>query len=157
MAVAAVAAMVVAAVGAAAVGGVPLYKTPGAPVDARVDDLVRRMTLEEKVQQLVLPFGAKFPADYAKAGYNTTGLGATYPLHALPGEQWWETRNNWQRNAVENSRLGIPTSFIYERRCQLYCWPQYVPPGSIVNGSAALVSIVLVMVAHQLPLWWIGW
>ena len=90
----------------------PLYKTPGAPVDARVDDLVKRMNIEEKVNQLVLPFGSKFPADYAS--FNKSGLGGTYPLHALPGEQWWETRNNWQRNAVENTRLGIPTSFIEE-------------------------------------------
>lgn len=25
-----------------------------------------------------------------------------------------DTRNQWQKNAVENTRLGIPTSFIYE-------------------------------------------
>ena len=91
-----------------------LYNTPGAPVDDRVDDLVKRMNIEEKVNQLVLPFGAKFPADYVAAGFNRSGLGGTYPLSALPGETWIETRNNWQRNAVENSRLGIPTSFIEE-------------------------------------------
>jgi hypothetical protein len=90
----------------------PLYKTPGAPVNARVDDLVKRMNMAEKVRwpalnrpclptpsksppcnrapvcpertriqpplccqvnQLVLPFGAKFPADYAS--FNTSGLG----------------------------------------------------------------------------------
>ena len=93
---------------------IPLYQTVGAPIDDRVNDLVSRMNLDEKVNQLVLPFGAKFPADYVKAGYNTSGLGATYPLSSLPGEQWYETRNNWQRNQVENTRLGIPTSFIYE-------------------------------------------
>ena len=90
----------------------PLYKTPGANVNDRVDDLVKRMNIEEKVNQLVLPFGAKFPADYAS--YNTSGLGGTYPLTAQPGETAIETRNKWQRNAVENSRLGIPTSFIAE-------------------------------------------
>jgi beta-glucosidase len=90
----------------------PLYKTPGAPVDSRVNDLVKRMNIDEKVNQLVLPFGAKFPQDYQ--GFNKSGLGGSYPLTALPGEQWWETRNNWQRNAVENTRLGIPTSFIEE-------------------------------------------
>ena len=90
----------------------PLYKTPGADVDDRVNDLVKRMNIEEKVNQLVLPFGAKFPADYAS--YNMSGLGGTYPLAAQPGETAIETRNKWQRNAVENSRLGIPTSFIEE-------------------------------------------
>ena len=31
---------------------VPLYKDPRQPVNARVDDLLRRMTLDEKVAQL---------------------------------------------------------------------------------------------------------
>src|SRR5246500_1973168 len=31
----------------------PLYLDPSQPIDARVDDLVKRMTLEQKVQQLV--------------------------------------------------------------------------------------------------------
>src|SRR3954454_7754920 len=33
--------------------GKPLYLDPSQPVDARVDDLVKRMTLEQKAQQLV--------------------------------------------------------------------------------------------------------
>ena len=49
---------------AAAATPLPLYKTPGAPIEDRVADLVQRMSMEEKVNQLVLPFGAKFPADY---------------------------------------------------------------------------------------------
>ena len=31
----------------------PLYKDASQPVDARVEDLLKRMTLEEKVQQMV--------------------------------------------------------------------------------------------------------
>ena len=90
----------------------PLYKVAGAPIDERVNDLVARMTLEEKINQLALPFGAKYPADYVQ--YNRTGLGATYSLAALPNESWIQTRNDWQRWQVNNSRLGIPTSFIQE-------------------------------------------
>ena len=63
-----------------AIAATPLYKTPGAPIDDRVNDLVSRMNLEEKANQLVIPFGAKFPEDYIKAGYNISGLGGTYPL-----------------------------------------------------------------------------
>src|SRR5437764_3276593 len=33
-------------------GGAPLYKQASAPVEARVEDLLRRMTLEEKVAQM---------------------------------------------------------------------------------------------------------
>eukprot|EP00756_Hemistasia_phaeocysticola_P049593 Hpha_TRINITY_DN24108_c0_g1::TRINITY_DN24108_c0_g1_i1::g.9838::m.9838/K05349/bglX; beta-glucosidase len=85
---------------------VPLYKVPGAPIPERVSSLLALMTMEEKVAQLVLPFGAKYPADYVE--YNKTGLGATYPLPSV------EARNEWQRWQVEGTRLGIPTSFISE-------------------------------------------
>ena len=34
-------------------GGKPLYLDPSQPVDSRVDDLIKRMTLEQKAQQLV--------------------------------------------------------------------------------------------------------
>jgi beta-glucosidase len=104
-------------VSSAAYEAPPLYKTPGAPIDDRVADLVSRMNLQEKVNQLALPFEAKFPGDYQE--FNVSGLGATYPLAALPGEHWYETRNNWQRNAVQNTRLGIPTSFIAETPTRL--------------------------------------
>ena len=86
---------------------VPLYKVPDAPIPARVADLLSRMTLQEKLNQMALPFGADYPADYIQ--YNTTGLGATYPLSGGV-----DARNQWQRWQVENSRLGIPTSFIAE-------------------------------------------
>eukprot|EP00040_Diaphanoeca_grandis_P036271 m.230725 g.230725 ORF g.230725 m.230725 type:complete len:681 (-) comp33587_c1_seq5:791-2833(-) len=91
---------------------VPLYKQPGAPIPERVADLVQRMNLDEKINQLVLPFGAHYPQDYSK--YNVTGLGATYPLSSLGNESWWQTRNQWQSWQVNSTRLGIPTSFIAE-------------------------------------------
>src|SRR4029077_10705223 len=34
-------------------GGAPLYKDPAQPIEKRVDDLVSRMTLEEKVSQMM--------------------------------------------------------------------------------------------------------
>ena len=33
----------------------PIYKTPSFPVEQRIDDLISRMTLEEKVGQLNMP------------------------------------------------------------------------------------------------------
>jgi len=39
-------------------GALPVYKDPNRPVDERVDDLVSRMTLEEKVSQMVHPAAA---------------------------------------------------------------------------------------------------
>ena len=54
------------------------YRNTSKSVDERVADLLGRMTLAEKMGQLVLPFGAHYPIDYVK--FNQTGLGATYPL-----------------------------------------------------------------------------
>ena len=49
---AAVPAVAAAAAKAVNKGGAPLYKQPGAPVDARVEDLLGRMTLDEKIAQM---------------------------------------------------------------------------------------------------------
>src|SRR5260370_39378749 len=42
-----------------AAADLPIYKQSQAPIEVRVDDLVRRMTLEEKGRQLDLYAGAK--------------------------------------------------------------------------------------------------
>ena len=42
-------------------GSIPVYKNPKASIDDRVNDLLPRMTLEEKVSQLyVQPFSSHF-------------------------------------------------------------------------------------------------
>ena len=35
----------------------PLYRQPGAPIEDRVNDLLERMTLDEKIGQLCCPLG----------------------------------------------------------------------------------------------------
>ena len=82
-------------------------RSPGAPIEDRVADLLKRMNQDEKIAQMALPFGANYPDDFRQ--YNVTGLGATYPLSGGV-----TIRNQWQRWQVENTRLGIPTSFIGE-------------------------------------------
>lgn len=39
----------------------PLYKQASAPVEERIDDLLGRMTLEEKVGQICCPLGWEIP------------------------------------------------------------------------------------------------
>ena len=46
------AAVLTTALFAACSGTAPLYKNPDAPVEKRVEDLLKRMTLEEKVGQM---------------------------------------------------------------------------------------------------------
>ena len=115
-------------------GGRPLYKDPTASVAARVEDLLARMTLEEKVAQMECvwehkidmqtPAGdvdaarasAKFPdglgmmARPSDRRGQTAGNGAG-DNGALPGRGPAETAeytNAVQRWAVEHTRLGIP-------------------------------------------------
>ena len=77
----------------------PLYKTPAAPVQQRVDDLLGRMTLEEKVGQMLQLDARREPARH---------LAERHPgsfLHAID-----EVIGDLQHAALE-TRLGIPLLF----------------------------------------------
>ncbi|GAB2515959.1 glycoside hydrolase family 3 N-terminal domain-containing protein [Spirosoma aerophilum] len=108
---------------------IPLYKNPQAPIEKRVQDLLRRMTTEEKVGQLATLLGwemydkkgdvievsekfkqairdqkigmlwATLRADPWTQKTLTTGLNPTQAAQAT---------NAIQKYAIENTRLGIP-------------------------------------------------
>jgi beta-glucosidase len=105
---------------------VPLYRRAGEPVERRVDDLLRRMTVAEKVRQLDLYAGAKGLVDkqrdesHAAAGaafvpgkarelLGDLGVGGIHDLYATP-----ELANEIQRWVIAHNRLGIPALFIEE-------------------------------------------
>ena len=110
---------------------VPLYKNAAAPVDARVADLLKRMTLEEKITQISAVwddkakiFNAKGEFDPAKmATVFPNGIGqfarpsdATGPAspRVVPGRDVRGTIrlvNALQRYQMEKTRLGIPMIF----------------------------------------------
>ena len=84
---------------------VPLYKDPAAPVEARVKDLLSRMTPEEKAEQLCQDTIGKDP--------NPDNHGIPRDFNPRVGSvyQWMggaKLRNRYQRVAVEKTRLGIP-------------------------------------------------
>jgi len=111
----------------AVVAAEPLYKNPQKPIDARVTDLVKRMTLEEKVAQLQTVWAARQQLE-TEAGVFTTekanailGLGigqvarpaenkATLTPNKTPAQTLAFT-NAVQKYLVENTRLGIPAIF----------------------------------------------
>jgi beta-glucosidase len=113
----------------------PVYRDAKAPVDARVRDLLRQMTLEEKVGQMDQIVIGKLKAASPPANGDCNG-GNNDPLQPVclekvlitdrtgsilaggtdnprdnTGRGWAEQYNTIQRYAIEHSRLHIPIIF----------------------------------------------
>ena len=97
----------------------PLYKNPSMPVEARVNDLLQRMTLEEQAAQLYSTFSRDTLA-FDENG-NFIGTRDTAMLNrGIGGYAAWGFRRNGsirrqaqcingiQRYMIEKTRLGIP-------------------------------------------------
>ncbi len=86
----------------------PLYKDPAHPIAARVNDLLCRMTLQEKADQICQSVLNDFnPNNQQKEGDQK--IQATYGSYIYFYDLG--IRNEIQRRALEESRLGIPTVF----------------------------------------------
>lgn len=87
----------------------PLYKDSSAPVEERVNDLLSRMTLEEKIMQL----------NQYTLGRNTVENNLREMAGAVPAEAGSviyfsddaNLRNMMQKRCMEETRLGIPMIF----------------------------------------------
>ena len=107
------------------------YKDPTLPVEARVEDLLKRMTLQEKVAQMLSiwddktgifdakleldtrKFAQKYPDGVGQFARPSDATGPTSP-RVLPGRDVRATIrlvNALQHFAVEHGRLGIPIMF----------------------------------------------
>jgi beta-glucosidase len=104
------------------------YRDAGAPIDERVDDLLGRMTLDEKLAQIgsvwltQLVHGDRFDADHVLAQIphgigHVTRIGASTGLRPLASAR---LLNAIQRVAVERTRLGIPV-MVHEEAVAGYC------------------------------------
>ena len=101
-----------------------IYKNPTQPVAARVDDLLSRMTLVEKVAQLTSVWVYEILRDFRfneekAAPLMTQGMGQITRLGGasnLSPSQAAHTANDIQRFLVEKTRLGIP-AIIHEEAC----------------------------------------
>lgn len=95
---------------AGALRAAPAYRDPSASVDARVADLLGRMTAEEKFWQVFLLAG-EAEGDPARFEHGVYGL--QLPVGAGPGG-FAEHANRLQRHFVEDTRLGIPALLVAE-------------------------------------------
>jgi beta-glucosidase len=102
------------------------YKQPNLTIEQRVEDLLRRMTLQEKVRQLDLYSGASalmdakqdathatdtatFMPERAQALWGNLGVGGIHDLYPTPAQS-----NAIQGWVIQHNRLGIPALFIEE-------------------------------------------
>ncbi|MEQ2518134.1 MULTISPECIES: beta-glucosidase [Bacteroides] len=112
-----------------------VYEDPSAPIDARIEDLLSQMTLEEKTCQMVTLYGYKrvlkddLPTPEWKNQLWKDGIGAIdehlngfQQWGLLPSDNeyvWPASKHAWalnevQRFFIEETRLGIPTDFTNE-------------------------------------------
>jgi len=129
------AALVLAATPRAMADPPPLYKSPSAPISARVEDLLARMTLAEKVAQMQCVWLNKSKIEDGRGGFAPDKASAVYPdglgMMARPSDYRGVVKgpddagdngetpnrdplqtalyiNAVQKWAVEGTRLGIP-------------------------------------------------
>lgn len=112
-----------------------VYEDPSATIDARIENLISQMTLEEKTCQMVTLYGYKrvlkddLPTPEWKSQLWKDGIGAIdehlngFQQWGLPPSDneyvWPASKHAWvlnevQRFFIEETRLGIPTDFTNE-------------------------------------------
>ncbi|MDR1342470.1 MAG: glycoside hydrolase family 3 C-terminal domain-containing protein [Prevotellaceae bacterium] len=106
------------------------YEDPKASVDARIDDLLRQMTMEEKTAQMATLYGSgrvlkdalptpEWKNEIWKDGIGNideehNGLGSFQSQYAYPFSKHVQAIHAIQRWFVEETRLGIPVDFTNE-------------------------------------------
>ena len=97
------------------------YQDSNLSVEKRVNDLLSRMTVEEKIEQLDMYSGeevanmggheaASYSEEKVEKMIGTTGIGSVHDFYPIRAE----IGNKIQKYALEKTRLGIPVLFIEE-------------------------------------------
>lgn len=98
------------------------YQNASLPVETRVNDLLARMTLEEKIMQLDMFWGkeitdmkgaheaTEYSEDSVVKYLGKTGIGSVHDFYPVKAE----LANKIQEYAMKKTRLGIPVLFIEE-------------------------------------------
>ncbi|KAF8919142.1 glycoside hydrolase superfamily [Mucidula mucida] len=96
-------------------GSTPLYKDPTASIEDRVNDLLPRMTLEEKVAQLIQGDISGWIVNAVQPNRVEEMMrlkgGAIWAGYAMPWKKYAFAIEVGQRYLMENTTLGIPALF----------------------------------------------
>ncbi|QJR11190.1 Beta-xylosidase [Usitatibacter rugosus] len=157
----------------AAAGDPPPYKNPALSVEQRVRDLLPRMTLEEKVAQMIALWFTKTDVTDEKGDFSPAKASKAYPASfgqvtrpsdrrgapTVPGKRWRDPAstvklvNDTQRWALEQTRLGIPVIF-HEESLHGYMAPEAtnfpVPIALAGSFDAALVREVQSVIGREM-------
>ncbi|KAF8317080.1 glycoside hydrolase [Clavulina sp. PMI_390] len=148
---------------AASPSSTPLYKNPHAAIEDRVEDLLARMTIQEKASQLIQGdidgwMNMTDPLDNTLT-YNETGLeymatykaGSIWAGYAAPWEKYAYAINVGQHYMVEKTRLGIPALFqsegLHGFTTNGTIYPS--PPGLAASWNPALLSNVSATISNE--------
>jgi beta-glucosidase len=139
----------------------PHYIDPTRPLDERIDDLLGRMTLDEKIAQLGCVWSTslvrdeQFDAELA-ASLMPHGMGQITRIGASTGLRPRESAalmNAVQRVVIERTRLGIPI-FVHEESVGGFChrdatvFPQGI--GLAASWNPALVEQIAGVIREQM-------
>src|SRR5262245_19022958 len=149
--------------------GRPDYLNPALPTARRIEDLLSRMTLEEKVAQMTCIWSAKRQITDAKGRFDAArapkwfrvGIGRIErPSDGHGARAQAEFTNAIQRWVKENTRLGIPVIFHEEalhglQGSEATSFPQAIAlastwnPDLVERAFAAVANEVRARGAHQ--------
>jgi beta-glucosidase len=123
-----------------------LYKDASAPIEKRIDDLLSRMTIQEKARQLDLYKGheyvdkildrhaaaadAKLKTETVEKAWGDIGVGGIHDLYPHP-----DLYNQMQGWIIQHQRLGIPALFIEEGLHGYMGYDETIFPQSINLGT----------------------
>lgn len=135
---------------------VPAYKNSSLDIDKRVEDLLNRMTIDEKVGQLVSKYDRFTGTDISDSSKMATFF-QSMPGMLQPDKMDMDSnilvRNAIQKYALTKTRLGIPMLFVDEAlhgaaKAQATSFPQAIAMGCTWNPE--LIEKAFRVTAHEL-------